>query len=137
MNEDAHHYAASCLLMRARRLARATTQIYVQEMGAVGLSVGQFSLLAAIGVSPGARAADLGPALDLEKSTVSREVAGLLREGLVEAVAIDGRSKGLRITAEGAARLKAARPAWSRAQARAEEALGELAPALWRRFPAE
>jgi DNA-binding MarR family transcriptional regulator len=134
MSTTARHIAARCLLMRARRLARVTTRTYVEEMAAHGLSVGQFSLMVAIGTAPGVRAADLSAALDLERSTVSRELALLLREGLVQSEPVDGRSQALRLTDEGARRLDDALPAWERAQAAAEVQLGPLARLLLEEF---
>lgn len=126
----AQRVADSCLLLRSRRLSRVVTRLYVERMGEVGLTVAQFTLLAAIGSNPGVRAADLAPALDLEKSTVSRELATLTGAGLVAVEPLGGRSQGLRLSAEGAARLADALPAWEAAQAHAREALGPLGDAL-------
>lgn len=126
----AHQIAARCLLMRSRRLSRLVTRLYLERMQAVDLNVAQFTLLAAIGTQPGARATDLVPALDLEKSTVSRELGSLLAEGMVEAEAVGGRSLGLRLTDAGRQRLEEALPAWEEAQAAAERELGALGPAL-------
>ena len=95
-----------------------------------GLNVAQFTLLAAIGTAPGARAVDLSPALDLEKSTLSRELATLVRDGLVEVRPLDGRSQGYALTAAGADRLDEALPSWEAAQALARHELGPLADAL-------
>jgi DNA-binding MarR family transcriptional regulator len=134
MNLTARRIAAECLLLRSRRMARVTTRIYLDHMHAHGLSVAQFTLLTAIGSHPGARAVDLSPALDLEKSTLSRELAPLLAAGLLEARPIDKRSTGLFLTDAGAARLEAALPSWEAAQAEARAALGPLAPDLLELF---
>jgi DNA-binding MarR family transcriptional regulator len=130
MHATAQRIADQCLLMRTRRLARATTRIYLAHMGPLGLSVGQFTLLTAIGNHPGIRAADLGPALDMDTSTVSRELAALIQTGLVVAERLDGRSQSLRLSPEGSERLSKAEPAWERAQAEAAAALGPLAGSL-------
>lgn len=135
MTPTARHIAGSCLLMRTRRLARVITRTYVDRMAHHGLTVAQFSLLVAVGANPGARAADLAPALDLEKSTLSRELAPLLADGLLRAEARDGRSQGLFLTDAGAARLEAARPDWEASQLAAREALGPIADELVARFP--
>ncbi len=134
MRSAAHTIADQCLLMRARRLSRATTRIYLDHMAQHGLTVAQFTLLAAIGANPGARAADLGPSLDLEKSTLSRELAALLRDGLIAGEQMDGRSLSLTLTPGGQARLDEAFPSWERAQAQVSATLGPLADALLRHF---
>lgn len=113
------------------------TRTYVEHMHAHGLSVAQFTLLAAVGADPGARAADLAPGLDLEKSTISRELAPLVEGGLIAVRALDGRSQGLFLTDSGGARLDAAMPSWEAAQVAVERELGGLADALRERFPAQ
>jgi DNA-binding MarR family transcriptional regulator len=112
------------------------TRLYIERMERVGLSVAQFTLLAAIGSNPGVRAADLAPALDLEKSTVSRELAALTAEGHVLIEPLGGRSQGLSLSETGAAVLAEAFPAWEEAQAAARQTLGELGDALLTYFPA-
>jgi len=134
MTAAAHKISAECLLMRTRRMARVTTRIYLAHMHQHGLSVAQFTLLTAIGTHPGARAVDLAPALDLEKSTLSRELAPLLALGLLESRPSDQRSVALFLTDAGAARLEAALPSWEAAQAEARAALGPLAPDLLAHF---
>lgn len=122
--------ASDCLLMRSRRLARVVTRLYAEELAPHDLSVGQFTLLAALSARPGSRSADLSSLLDLERSAVSRELAHLLRDGLVEAEPLDGRSASLRVTAAGRVRFEGALVAWQRAQHRAHGLLGDVAPAL-------
>lgn len=136
MNATAARIASSCLLLRSRRLSRVITRIYVEAMGHHGLTVAQFTLLAAIGSAPGARAADLAPALDLEKSTLSRELTRLLEEGLVATEDAGGRSLALHITPAGERRLEAALPSWEAAQVEAARALGPLAEGLMAHFSA-
>lgn len=133
--KQAHRIAQECLLMRSRRLSRVVTKLYLERMEGVGLSVAQFTLLAAIGSNPGVRAADLAPALDLEKSTVSRELAALTAEGHVLTEALGGRSQGLRLSESGAALLAEAFPVWEEAQAAVRQELGELGEALLHHFP--
>jgi len=61
----------------------------------------------------------------MDRSTLAREAEPLLRLGLVEqAPGEDRRRRVLAISAEGLARLEAARPAWRDAQRRVREELG-------------
>lgn len=122
--------ASGCLLMRTRRLSRILTRIYVEHMRAVDMSVSQYTLLAAIGANPGARASDLSAALDIEKSTLSRELVSITRNGWVRVVATEGRAQALVLTDDGASRLSAAMTAWDAAQAAAVIELGPLAAQL-------
>jgi DNA-binding MarR family transcriptional regulator len=126
--------AGACLLMRTRRLSRILTRIYVEHLGAFGLSVSEYTLLAAIGANPGARATDLSSALDLEKSTLSRELKRLSEDDLIEVTSAEGRAQALALTGAGAARLAEAMPAWEAAQAAAIAELGPLADALLGHF---
>jgi DNA-binding MarR family transcriptional regulator len=122
--------ASGCLLMRTRRLSRILTRIYVEHMRAVDMSVSQYTLLAAIGANPGARASDLSAALDIEKSTLSRELVSITRNGWVRVVATEGRAQALALTDDGASRLSAAMTAWEAAQGAAVIELGPLAAQL-------
>jgi DNA-binding MarR family transcriptional regulator len=62
-------------------------------------------------------AAFLGQRLDLEKSTVSRNLARLAEAGLIET------RDGLRVTARGADTIRACHPLWRRAQEQLRAAL--------------
>lgn len=135
MKDTAHHIADQCLLMRTRRLARVATRTYAEQMSHLGLSVGQFSLLVAVGTQPGARAADVATALDLERSTLSRELAALVAAGLVRTEPVDGRSQALHLTVAGQSRLDAALPSWERAQQATRALLGDLAGSLLAQYP--
>jgi DNA-binding MarR family transcriptional regulator len=78
----------------------------------------------------------LAARLAMDRTTLSREAAPLVRAGLVEEEAgEDRRRRMLTLSPEGRARLEAARPAWREAQRRVraelghdrvEELLGEL-----------
>ena len=100
-----------------RRLERRLTRIYDDALRAHGLTGSQLALLVATQLSGKTTPAEVGRRLDLEKSTVSRNLARLASAGLVDV------SDGLRITPRGAAAIVACHPAWRDAQRRAREAL--------------
>lgn len=127
---NAARVASACALMRVRRLSRQLTRIYIAHLRDCGLTVSEYTLLAAIGASPGARATDLAAALDIEKSTLSREIRRLTEAGWVQAAASEGRAVALELTPAGAGQLAAAMPAWEDAQAEALRSLGPLAGLL-------
>ncbi|HEY5447569.1 MAG TPA: helix-turn-helix domain-containing protein, partial [Polyangia bacterium] len=74
-------------------------------------------------------ATEVGRRLDLEKSTVSRNLARLAAAGLVDV------SDGLRITARGAAAIAACHPAWRQAQRKARKVLHPTAGRLIEGLP--
>ena len=109
--------ASDCLASRARRLERQLTRIYDDALRGHGLTGSQLGMLVAIQLSGRTKATTVARRLDLEKSTVSRNVARLAAAGLVDA------SDGLRITARGTAAITACHPAWRAAQRLARKAL--------------
>jgi DNA-binding MarR family transcriptional regulator len=121
MPSDVHRQAAEiaqdCMASRVRRLERALTRIYDDALRPHGLTGSQLSMLVAIQLHGQTTAAVVGRRLDLEKSTVSRNLARLAAAGLVDA------SDGLRITGRGAAAIAACHPAWRQAQRKARQAL--------------
>jgi len=137
MTADPHRQAAEiardCMASRVRRLERLLTRIYDEAIREQGLTGSQLELLVAIELSGPTTAAAVGRLLELEKSTVSRNLARLVAAGLVDA------SGGLRITPAGAAAIAACHPAWQAAQRKARLALhpaeGRLIARLARRSP--
>ena len=117
--------AGECLAVRVRTLNRAVTALYDDVLRPHGLRVGQLNLLVAVARMGTARQGDLCRLLRMDKSTLSRDVEVLRRNGWLE---VDdsggGRARPLRLTAAGGALLEAVMPAWRRAQQRAKELIG-------------
>jgi DNA-binding MarR family transcriptional regulator len=124
MHEGALEIARDCLAQRARRLERTLGRIYDGALRGVGVTGSQLSLLVAITLMKEPTAAALGARLDLEKSTVSRNLARLAAAGLIDA------RDGLRLTPRGTAALRAGHAAWRRAQRQARATLGARSLAL-------
>jgi DNA-binding MarR family transcriptional regulator len=123
-SEAARIIARECLALRVRRLDRSLSRIYEGALRPHGLTIAQLGLLTAVALSGAVQPSRLGEILDLERSTVSRNVALILRKGWVSAVAAgNGRSQLLAITRRGESLLDEALPAWRRAQKNAEELL--------------
>jgi DNA-binding MarR family transcriptional regulator len=68
----------------------------------------------------------LAKRLVMDRTTLGRNILPLEREGLIEIVpdSVDRRSKVVRLTEAGAARLRAARAGWTQAQKKFETAFG-------------
>jgi DNA-binding MarR family transcriptional regulator len=117
-----------CLAVRVRLIGRAVTALYDGALDRHGLTIAQVNLLAALGKVGPCSPARLGEVLQLERSTVSRNLSLLLKHGWIEARSSD--AKGLRevaLTDAGRARIESVMPAWRRAQREAVELLGETA----------
>jgi DNA-binding MarR family transcriptional regulator len=118
-DRQARGVAQQCVALKVRRLARRITRLYDDALRPHGLTVAQFGLLTAlIRVGPTTPAA-LGRSLDLEKSTLSRNLARMAEHGWISTDAADGRSVELKILAAGRRMFERAYPAWEEAQARA------------------
>jgi DNA-binding MarR family transcriptional regulator len=106
-----------CLAVRVRLIARAVTAIYDTALEGHGLTIAQLNLLAAVGKAGPCAPSTLGEILQLERSTVSRNLTLLLRHGWIEAASSD--AKGIRevvLTREGRAKVSSVMPQWRSAQ---------------------
>lgn len=117
------------LQLLARRLWTATAHRAHRGMvpsTSVRLDRAAYVLLRELGCRAGGRVSALAAAIGLDVSTVSRELRGLERAGLVarEADPNDGRAVRLLLTATGAAALEAARARRHALLDRGLEALG-------------
>jgi len=115
-----------CIANKVRLLNRAVTALYDAALRPHGLKISQMSVLVTVQVlgrpSPGA----VGRALHMEKSTLSRNVDRMRSRGWLDAAATeDGRATELFVTPAGRRLLRKVHPAWSAAQERAAELLGE------------
>lgn len=118
-----------CIAGRLRVLGRVVTGLYDDALRPHGLRITQASILVAVAKMKAARPGDVCRVLQLEKSTLSRDVKRLLKRGWLEAVPDpdDGRAHRLRITAKGLALLEKTYPVWREAQKEAKQLLGATA----------
>jgi len=114
--EEVHQ---SCLSMALRQAARALTQRYDAAFSVVGIRSTQFSVLVALAQAPSVPLSRLAEALVMDRTTLTRNLAPLLRRGLVEeSAAADKRVRSYALTARGKQLLTRALPDWKGAQAR-------------------
>ena len=126
MTPEAAAKFQQCNCLAIRQAARYLTQFYDQFLASSGLRTTQFSILATLrGFGPLSINA-LAKELVMDRTTLGRNMLPLEREGLIEIVpgSSDRRTKELRLTEAGVARLRAAAPGWNQAQSRFEEAFG-------------
>src|SRR3954452_20206917 len=117
--------AAECIAVRVRALSRAITALYDDALRPHGLRVGQLNLLVAVARMGTARPADLCRALNMDKSTLSRDVEVMRRNGWLEVEEGAGRGRPLRISPDGQSLLERSFPAWRQAQDQARTLIGD------------
>ena len=113
-----------CTCARLRKLTRRLTRIYDARLAEAGIKVTQYSLLA--NAARGERTlSEFATELDMDRSTLSRNLAPLAAQGWVSvSVGADPRSRSVSVTAAGRRKLKAALPLWRMAQCETEAILG-------------
>jgi DNA-binding MarR family transcriptional regulator len=97
--------------------ARAVTRLYDDTLRAVGLRATQLAVLVAVGGDDVVSITALAKFMGMDRSTLTRNLAPLEREGLIR-VGNEGwrRSRTVEITKKGRSRLCEAFPLWEKAQ---------------------
>jgi DNA-binding MarR family transcriptional regulator len=113
--------AQSCLGWRVRMMNRLVTAHYDDALRPLGLTGAQLSILCALQLSPRRRPVDIGNILKIDKSTLSRNLERMARNGWISKAARRGE---LGITPQGLRLVAEALPRWKKAQAEVEELLG-------------
>jgi DNA-binding MarR family transcriptional regulator len=125
ISDIAETTAATCLATRVRQLSRIITRLYDDAMRPLGITASQYTLLAQLASRDGITAVEIGHELDIEKSTLSRNLKRLLALGLIIMDPPAGRrGRGLHLTGKGQGVLKEAFPVWQGAQARTVAVVG-------------
>ena len=119
-----------CTCAKLRRLSRRVTAVYDRELAAAGLRVTQYSMLGVVQREAGRDGMPLtalAERLDMDRTTLTRNLKPLIAQGWAEVVAseADARLRLARVTAAGAAAWQAARPNWKRAQLEVNRTLGD------------
>ncbi len=118
--------ASQCLAVRVRRLGRVISRIYDAALAEHGINIAQLNLLAAIAVGGRARPSDLTRLLDLEKSTLSRNLKRMESLGWVRSdPEVPRRGRPWWLTPAGSRILVKMRAVWEKAQAMARVELGQ------------
>jgi len=116
---------SQCVCVNLRRAARATSQLYDSALAAAGVKVTQFSLLRAIERHEPAAITTLAEDLDLDRTTLARNLLPLQRDRLVKlAAGEDQRVTEVRLTAKGRKAIANALPLWERVQGEVAQRLG-------------
>jgi DNA-binding MarR family transcriptional regulator len=127
-----------CIATRLRLATRVVTKVYDDALRPFGLTVSQMALLAVAADHGVIRQAEVSTRLQLDDSTLSRNLERMRANGwLEEVVEADARVHTHRLTGSGRALLERAMPAWRVAQRRGGELLGESGVKALHRFASE
>ncbi|WVT77116.1 MarR family winged helix-turn-helix transcriptional regulator (plasmid) [Sinorhizobium chiapasense] len=119
-----------CYCALLRKATRRVTSLYDDALQPIGINVAQFSLLRHIERDEPISMTELGRKIELERSTVSRNVKVLEGMGLVETGSgKDQREAVVELTENGRRILEDGAPLWQGAQDRIEAQLGADAAA--------
>lgn len=115
-----------CLSANLRRTERLVTRVYDQYLQAVGISAVQLPILANVAIMEAPTLRTLTEQLELERSTLSRNLALLRRSGLVELGSSSGPKPGLiTLTAKGRAALRRGHEQWLKAHQALRDHVGD------------
>src|SRR5881397_2829695 len=121
----------TCIAVRLRLSNRLVTNLYDDALRPLGLKVSQLNILIVAAKLGLARPAQVCELLQLDTSTLSRNVERMKAHGWLEVVPEeDARAQPFRLTPQGKRLIEKAVPAWEEAQRRATELLGNDGIAL-------
>lgn len=117
--------STACNCLALRQAARHVTQIYDSYLASEGLRTTQYSILSKLNRLGPLSINELAKSMVMDRTTLGRAIRPLERDRLLMiGEGEDGRTRSLRLTAKGEARLKAAASKWREAQREFETAFG-------------
>lgn len=123
--EDAVNTGQVCACFNLRKTARAVTAMYESIMKPCGLKGTQFSMLMVVRAVEPATINDVAAHLAMDRTTLTRNLKPLTRQGLVASVpGEDRRKRFISLTPEGHSALETAYPLWQKAQEKMKRELG-------------
>jgi DNA-binding MarR family transcriptional regulator len=115
-----------CSSFKLRQLTRRVSQHFDHIVGSAGLKTTQYSLLSHIAKLGPVRPGELAAAMEMDASTLTRNLQPLLKQGWVEVgPGDDGRSRLVRVTEAGRVKRAEAQRDWKRAQLAFNEQMGD------------
>jgi len=132
----AREIAESCLCFYTQRAARSLARRFDTAFRPLGITNGQFSLMAMLSGADERRMKDVADFLKMDRTTLTAAIKALQRQGLatVSTDAKDRRSRLISLTAAGRATLARAKPIWRSEHVRLEQEKSEVDPIELRRM---
>lgn len=116
----------TCVCTTLRMAARSVSRLYDRALSPAGLRATGFAILSVLAAEGPLPVNGLAGNLAMDRTTCTREVAPLVREGLVEiAPGPDRRQRILRLTALGERKLSRANIAWEQVQQSVADEFGD------------
>ncbi|NVO00847.1 MAG: winged helix-turn-helix transcriptional regulator [Geobacteraceae bacterium] len=114
-----------CIAFRVRALNRIVTNLYDAALSPLNVTVNQATMLIMLSLVGEATPGRIGQVLIMEKSTISRNLDRMKKQGWVETAGRDGgKEQVVRATPAGRTLLVALHPIWEAAQKQVAEFLG-------------
>ncbi|WP_259782267.1 MarR family winged helix-turn-helix transcriptional regulator [Aestuariispira ectoiniformans] len=118
--------SGSCICLTFRRTAHLTTQFYDQMLAPAGVTIRQYSMLVIISEHDHLSIKEAAVLFKLDRTTLSRNLKPLEREGWIEIqTGEDRRSRQIILTGKGRSTVMKATPMWQEAQKRMLAVLGQ------------
>jgi len=119
-------FARECIAFRMRIISRVLTNTYDSCLRPLGVKVAQLNIMVVTALLGVARPIEVCERLQMDVSTLSRNVERMKRKGWLETVAgEDLRAQPFQLTKAGLKMLEESGPAWKQAQKKAKQLLGE------------
>lgn len=117
--------ARECIAVRLRILNRVVTKIYDDALRPLGVKTSQLNIVVVTAKLGLARPAEVCERLQMDTSTLSRNVERMMANGWLEVVEDDdGRAQPFRLTTQGRRLLERAMPSWEKAQEKVKKLIG-------------
>jgi DNA-binding MarR family transcriptional regulator len=125
VSQETKRVERECLGFRVRKLNRIVSAIYDGALASAGVKTSQFTVLIAIANRESVRPSELTRLLQLDESTLSRNVDRMCAKGWLRlAPDADRRSHLIEITDKGQILIGKCLPAWQEAQEKVSKWLG-------------
>jgi DNA-binding MarR family transcriptional regulator len=133
LKRDVAEVTRACIATRLRMANRVITKVYDDALRPLGLTATQMTMLVVAENRGLIRQSEVGAELQLDDSTLSRNLERMRANGWLEKVTgDDARVHSYRLTEAGRALLEQTIPAWRGAQHEAQRLLGDAGVnALW------
>lgn len=115
-----------CLVYRLRQATRKATRAYDRHLNKAGLGIAQFGLLQTISMNEGASVSVIAEVLDMDRTTLSRNLGPLLSQGLIQlGDGPDRRTRAVQMTDAGQELLRQGQRQWRIARDETEHQIGK------------
>ena len=126
IQDTAQAIANDCIGYRVRMLNRVVSRVYDDQLRPYGIRFSQMNILTVVALKGPIQPVEVGRALAIEKSTLSRNVGLMEKNGWLKCQpAATGTGHQLKLTKKGERLYQKASAAWREAQDRVEALLGK------------